>query len=111
MPILSISTLMRARARLTRRKSWRSKMRRQASVTLRNSPSSAPTKSYSVGATRAMIEVPPPTRISKPRVPSSFTRGRKPMSWMPVIARSSSVAVKAVLIFRGISWKSGWRTK
>ena len=35
MPILSISTLIRARARLTRRKSWRSKIRMQASVIFR----------------------------------------------------------------------------
>ena len=34
-PILSISTLIRARARLTRRNSWRSKIRMHASVTFR----------------------------------------------------------------------------
>jgi len=57
-----------------------------------------------------MIDVPPPTRISKPRTPSR-TRGMKAMSWMPVMARSSSVAVKAVLILRGMSCVVGWRTK
>ena len=31
----------------------------------------------------------------------------KPMSWMPVIATSSSVAVKAVFTLRGISWVDG----
>ena len=35
----------------------------------------------------------------------------KPMSWMPVIATSSSVAVNAVFTFRGISCVTGWRTK
>ncbi len=35
----------------------------------------------------------------------------KPMSWMPVIARSASEAVNAVLILRGISCVVGWRTK
>ena len=35
MPILSISTLIRARARLTRSHSWRSKMRKTASVIFR----------------------------------------------------------------------------
>ena len=35
----------------------------------------------------------------------------KAMSWMPVIARSASVAVNAVLTLRGISWVVGWRTK
>ncbi len=59
---------------------------------------------------RAMIEVPPPTRISKPFLPS-LMRLMKAMSWMPVIARSASEPVKAVLIFRGISWVVGWRTK
>jgi hypothetical protein len=57
-----------------------------------------------------MIEVPPPTRISTPRTPSR-SRGMKPMSWMPVIATSSSVAVNAVFTFRGISCVVGWRTK
>ena len=57
-----------------------------------------------------MIEVPPPTRISTPRTPSR-TRGMKPMSWMPVIATSSSVAVNAVFTLRGISCVTGWRTK
>ena len=57
-----------------------------------------------------MIEVPPPTTISTPRTPSrSF--GMKPMSWIRVIATSSSVAVNAVLILRGISCVVGWRTK
>jgi hypothetical protein len=58
-----------------------------------------------------MIEVPPPTRISTPRTPSSRTRGMNAMSWMPVIALSSSVAVNAVLILRGIACVVGWRTK
>ena len=73
---------------------------------------SASTNSFRVGATRGMIEVPPPTRISTPGLLSvaSFT-GMKPTSWMPVIARSSAVAVKAVLTLRGISWVVGWRTK
>ena len=57
-----------------------------------------------------MIDVPPPTRISTPFTPSR-SRGMKPMSWMPVMARSSSVAVNAVLILRGISCVVGWRTK
>ncbi len=35
MPILSISTLIRARARFTRSQSWRSKMRKTASETFR----------------------------------------------------------------------------
>ena len=35
MPILSTSTLIRARARFTRRKSWRSKIRNTASETFR----------------------------------------------------------------------------
>ena len=78
---------MRARARLTRSQSWRSKMRSTASVYLRYSPSSAVTKSISVGATRGMIEVPPPTRISKPLTPSR-SRAMKATSWMPVSARS-----------------------
>ena len=111
MPTLSMSTLMRARARLTRRKSWRSKIRRHASATLRYSPSSRPTKSYSVGATRGMIDVPPPTRTSTPRTPSR-SRARKAMSWMPVSERSASgVPSKAVLILRGIICVVGWRTK
>jgi hypothetical protein len=38
-------------------------------------------------------------------------RGMKATSWMPVIARSSSVAVKAVFTLRGISCVVGWRTK
>ncbi len=41
MPNLSTSTLMRARARLTRSQSWRSKMRNTASDTFRYSPLSA----------------------------------------------------------------------
>ena len=44
-PNLSTKTLIRARARLTRSHSWRSKIRMTASVTFRYSPSSAPTKS------------------------------------------------------------------
>ena len=57
-----------------------------------------------------MIEVPPPTRISTPRTPSR-TRGTNAMSWIRVIALSSSVAVNAVLTFRGIACVVGWRTK
>ena len=57
-----------------------------------------------------MIEVPPPTRTSKPFTPSR-SREMKAMSWMPVIARSSSEPEKAVLILRGISCVVGWRTK
>ena len=110
MPNLSTNTLMRARARFLRSQSWRSKIRKTASATLRYSPSSAWTNSYSVGAMRGMIDVPPPTRISKPALPS-LIRGMKAMSWMPVIARSSSVAVNAVLTLRGISCVVGWRTK
>ena len=49
MPYLSTNTLMRARARLTRSQSWRSKTRNTASAHLRYSPSSARTKSLSVG--------------------------------------------------------------
>ena len=64
MPYLSTNTLMRARARLTRSHSWRSKMRKTASAIFRYSPLSSSTKSYSAGATRGMIEVPPPTSIS-----------------------------------------------
>jgi hypothetical protein len=63
---------------------------------------------------RGMIEVPPPIRISTPFacLPStSFTLGMKPTSWIPVIARSSSEALKAVFTLRGISWVVGWRTK
>ena len=41
MPNLSTNTLMRARARLARSQSWRSKIRSTASVTFRYSPSSA----------------------------------------------------------------------
>ena len=70
MPNLSTKTLMRARARLARSHSWRSKIRKTASAHFRYSPSSAPTNSLSVGATRGMIDVPPPTRISNPRTPS-----------------------------------------
>ena len=70
----------------------------------------SPEQFRGLGEIRGMIEVPPPTRISKPLTPSR-TRGMKPMSWMPVIARSSSVAVKAVLTLRGISCVVGWRTK
>ena len=33
------------------------------------------------------------------------------MSWMPVIATSSSVAVNAVFTLRGMSCVVGWRTK
>ena len=40
MPTRSIRNLMRARARLARRSSWRSKIRRTASETFRYSPSS-----------------------------------------------------------------------
>ena len=101
---------MRARARLTRSQSWRSKMRKTASAHLRYSPSSAVTKSTSVGAMRGMIDVPPPTRISKPRTPSR-SRAMKAMSWMPVSARSSAAPVNAVLTLRGISCVVGWRTK
>ena len=57
-----------------------------------------------------MIEVPPPTQISKPLTPS-LMRGRKPRSWIRMIARSASEAVKAVFHLRGISWVVGWRTK
>ena len=57
-----------------------------------------------------MIDVPPPIRISKPRLPSRI-RGMKPPSWMPTIATSSSVAENAVLNFRGISWQTSLRTK
>ena len=110
MPILSTSTLIRARARLARSQSWRSKIRSAASETFRYSPSSASANSVIVSAMRGMIEVPPPTRILKPRTPSR-TRGRKPRSWMGVIARSASEAVKAVFHLRGISWVVGWRTK
>src|SRR5919197_4404601 len=53
-----------------------------------------------------MIEVPPPTTISAPRMPSR-SRGMKPRSWMPTIARSASDAVKAVLNLRGIIWVVG----
>ncbi len=60
---------------------------------------------------RGMIEVPPPTRTSKPRTPSRI-REMKPMSWMPVIDRSSpGVPSNAVLILRGISCVVGCRTK
>ena len=45
MPMRSTSTLMRARARFARSSSWRLKIRSTASVTLRYSPSSAPTNS------------------------------------------------------------------
>ena len=58
---------MRARARLARSHSWRSKMRMTASVTFRYSPLSSSRKSYSTCALRGMIEVPPPTSISTPR--------------------------------------------
>ena len=110
-PTLSTSTLMRARARLTRRKSVRSKIRKHASATFRYSPSSSPTNSYSVGAMRGMIDVPPPTRTSTPRMPSR-SRARKAMSWMPVSERSASGAPSnAVLILRGIICVVGWRTK
>ena len=44
-PNLSTNTLMRARARFTRSQSWRSKMRKTASATLRYSPLSASTNS------------------------------------------------------------------
>ena len=57
-----------------------------------------------------MIEVPPPTRTSTPRTPSR-SRGVKAMSWIWVMALSSSVAVKAVLTLRGIACVVGWRTK
>ena len=63
---------------------------------------------------RGWIEVPPPIRISTPRtsLPStSLTLGMKPTSWISVIARSSSLALKAVFTLRGISWVVGWRTK
>ncbi len=101
---------MRARARLTRSQSWLSKMRKQASAIFRYSPSSAVTKSTSVGATRGMIDVPPPRRTSNPRTPSR-SRARKAMSWIPEIARSSGVPSKAVLTLRGMSCVVGWRTK
>ena len=77
---------------------------------LRYSPSSALTKSISVGAIRGMIEVPPPIRISKPFTPSR-SRAMKATSWMPVSARSLSEPVNAVLTLRGISCVVGWRTK
>ena len=57
-----------------------------------------------------MIEVPPPTSISKPRLPS-LTFARNAMSWISEIARSAGVPSKDVLILRGISCVSGWRTK
>ena len=57
-----------------------------------------------------MIEVPPPTRTSTPRTPSR-TRGVNAMSWIWVIALSSSVALNAVLTLRGIACVVGWRTK
>ncbi len=57
-----------------------------------------------------MIEVPPPTRTSTPRTPSR-SRGMNAMSWIWVIALSSSVALNAVLNLRGIAWVVGWRTK
>ena len=76
---------MRARARLARRSSWRSKMRSTASETFRYSPSSTDANSQKGAPTRGMIEVPPPVRISKPLTswPSiSRMRGTKPRSWM-----------------------------
>ena len=79
---------MRARARFTRSQSCLSKRRNTASAHFRYSPSSAVTKSTSVGATRGMIDVPPPTRISKPLTPPE-TFAMNAMSWMPVIERSS----------------------
>ena len=110
MPTLSTSTFRRARARLTRSQSCLSNRRKTASAHLRYSPSSAVTNSFSVGATRGMIDVPPPTRTSKPLTPSR-SRAMKAMSWMPVSARSVSEPVKAVLTLRGISCVVGWRTK
>ena len=114
MPTLSIRNLMRARARLARRNSWRSKMRSTASEIFRYSPSSTVANSQKGAPTRGMIEVPPPVRISKPLTswPSiSRMRGTKPRSWMLVIARSSSVAVNATLNLRGSSWQTSLRTK
>ena len=59
-----------------------------------------------------MIDVPPPTRTSKPFVPSSRVLEMKAMSWMPVSARSTpGDPSKAVLILRGISCVVGCRTK
>ena len=57
-----------------------------------------------------MIEVPPPTRISTPLIPS-LTFGMNAMSWIRVIALSSSVAANAVLTLRGMACVVGWRTK
>ena len=110
MPNLSTNTFRRARARLARSQSWRSKMRKTASAIFRYSPSSARANAYSVGAIRGMIDVPPPTRTSKPRSPSR-SRARNAMSWMPVMERSASEPVNAVLTLRGMSWVVGWRTK
>ena len=59
---------------------------------------------------RGMIDVPPPTSISKPFLPSLIF-ARKAMSWISEIARSSGVPSKDVLILRGISCVVGWRTK
>ena len=71
MPILSTSTLMRARARLTRSQSWRSKMRKHGLGPLEVLAVVGGRRTRtSVGATRGMIDVPPPTRISKPLTPS-----------------------------------------
>jgi hypothetical protein len=71
---------------------------------------SSSTNSYSVGAMRGMIDVPPPTRTSTPLTPSR-SRARNAMSWMPVIERSSGEPSNAVLILRGIACVVGWRTK
>ena len=70
-----------------------------ASVILRYS--SVLTNSYSVGAMRGMIDVPPPITILNPRCPS-LTAGRNPTSCMPVIAQSRAQPENAVLILRGI---------
>ena len=59
---------------------------------------------------RGMMEVPPPTTILKPFTPST-TFGKKPMSWIGVMAQSLRQPEKAVFIFRGMDWVNGCLTK
>ena len=89
---------MRAFILFLRSSSVRWKTRITASVTLRYSSSG--TKSYRVGASFGMIEVPPPVNTWNPRWPPS-TFGMNPMSWMAVMAQSRAQPEKAVLNFLG----------
>ena len=117
-PILCSRNLMRALLRFLRsrpgRSPSRSKMRRIASETRMYSPSSSGANSQTVSARRGMVEVPPPTRSSKPYsfCPLAPVRSRamKPRSWKLEPALSAPLLENEVLNLRGKRWQIGLRS-